>query len=150
LIHHRHLDAFGVVEPGITHVARALQRLLGLVELLQDGQRVRVDGFRLRDLRPWQDYATDHALNALLPFSGVCNSHCQFCFEYGIPYARECSFMPLAEVEARLAHYDAATGRCLFPSHRPQLETFLHTQVLEIIRRARERDPDAVFTRDEP
>ena len=145
MIHHQRLAAFGVVEPRITHIARELQRLLSLVELLQDGQPVQVNGFRLRDLRVWQDYATDHALNALLPISGVCNSRCQFCFEYGIPYARECSFMPLAEVEARLAHYDAATGRCLFPSHRPQLETFLHPQALEIIRRARARDPEAVF-----
>lgn len=137
--------SFAVIEPRIVQIARELQRLLSLVELEKDGEPVRVDGFRLRDLSLWQDYVASSALNALLPISGVCNSRCRFCFEQRLPYPRELSLMPVAEASTRLKYYAPDTGKCLFPSNRPQMETFLHPQALDIIEMARARDPDAVY-----
>lgn len=137
--------SFAVVEPRIVHIAHELQRLLSLVELEKDGEPVQVDGFRLRDLSTWQDYAASSAMNALLPISGVCNSRCRFCFEQRLPFPRELSLMSAAEAGTRLKYYSQATGKCLFPSNRPQMETFAHPQALEIIEMARLRDPDAVF-----
>jgi hypothetical protein len=138
-------ETFAVIEPRIPQIARELERLLSIVELEKDGVPVKVDGFRLRDLVQWQSHTADSAMNALIPISGVCNSRCCFCFEHGIPFPRELSLMPLAEARTRLKYYDPETGKSLFPSNRPQKETFVHPQALDIIEMTRERDPQVVY-----
>jgi hypothetical protein len=137
--------SFAVPEPRIHHIARQLERLLSLVQLEKDGQPVEVNGFRLRDLADWQTYTTNTAMNALTPISGLCNSKCHFCFEEGVPFAREQSLMSVAEARTRLKYYSPETGKCLFPSNRNHMETFVHPQALEIIELARRREPGKLF-----
>ncbi len=137
--------SFPVIEPRVYQIARELERILSIVELECGGTPVRVDGFRLRDLAMWADHQTDSALNALLPISGICNRRCRFCFEQGLPFARELSLMSVAEVRTRLKYYSPKTGRCLFPSNRPQMETFAHPEALSILEMARKREPGKLF-----
>jgi hypothetical protein len=138
-------ESFAIIEPRITYLAHELQRLLSLVELEKDGKPIKVDGFRLRDLSRWQGYQTNTAMNALTPISGVCNSTCTFCFEEGIPYPREKSLMSVAEARTRLKYYVPENGKCLFPSNRPHMETFIHPNAIEIIEMARQREPEKLF-----
>jgi len=137
--------SFAVIEPRITYIAKELERLLSLVELEKDGVPVQVNGFRLRDLSPWQGYVTNTAMNALTPISGVCNSKCSFCYEEGIPYPRERSLMSVEEVATRLKYYSSESGKCLFPSNRPHMETFIHPKAIEIIEQARRHEPGKLF-----
>ncbi len=145
MIRFRDANSFAVIEPRIWHLKEEIQRLLSLVELEKDGKLVAVNGFRLRHVPDWLDYSTNTAMNALTPISGVCNSKCSFCFEEGIPFPREQSLMSMAETRTRLKYYDPETGRALFPSNRPHMETFIHPQAVEIIKLAREREPGKLF-----
>jgi hypothetical protein len=138
-------ESFAIPEPRIRHVAHELARLLSLVELEYQGRPVSVDGFRLRNLERWVQHSTNTAMNALTPISSVCNSRCQFCFEENVPYAREQSLMSLAEAATRLKYYSPDTGRCLFPSNRNHMETFIHPHAVDIIEMARRREPDKLF-----
>lgn len=134
-----------VVEPRIRHLAREIRRLLSLVELEKDGKPVEIDGFRLRDLSQWRDNYASGALDTVFPFSGRCNSRCVFCSEFGVPFAREATFMTEQEARTRLRHYSPETGACLFPSNRPHMETFLHPRAIEILELARQRDGQQLF-----
>ncbi len=138
-------SSFAIVEPRIENLAREIARLLSLVEFEKEGQPVEVDGFRLRDLSQWRDHQALSALDAVLFISGVCNSHCAFCFEHGVPFARETSFMSEEEVRTRLRHYSPETGVGLFASNRPQMETFLHPKAVEVLEAARQRDKESLF-----
>jgi uncharacterized Fe-S cluster-containing radical SAM superfamily protein len=138
-------QSMAVVEPRLRNLAKEISRILSLVEFEKDGKPVQVDGFRLRDLSQWQDHEAESALDALLPISGLCNSNCAFCFEQEIPFVRERSFMSLSEVRTRLRHYSPESGRALFASTRPEMETFLHPQGLEILEMARQKDPGKIF-----
>lgn len=145
MIKFKNPESFAVIEPRIAHIAHELERLLALVELEKDGAPVKVNGFRLRDLSRWQDYSTNTAMNALTPISGVCNSTCTFCFEEGVPYPREKSLMSVEEARTRLKYYSPESGKCLFPSNRPHMETFIHPHAIEIIEMARRREPEKLF-----
>lgn len=142
---HRNAASFAVIEPRIAHLKSEIERLLSLVELEQDGRPVKVNGFRLKDLSQWCSYTTNTAMNALTPISGLCNSRCDFCFEENIPFAREKSLMSVEEAMTRLRHYSPETGRSLFPSNRPHMETFIHPRAVDIIELARQRDPNKLF-----
>jgi len=141
----RDANSFAVIEPRIVHIQDELRRLLSLVDLESNGRKVAIDAFRLKDLSRWESYTTNTAMNALTPISGHCNSRCHFCFEENIPYPREKSLMSVGEAHTRLRHYDPTTGRALFPSNRPHMETFIHPQALEIIELARRREPERLF-----
>ena len=138
-------ESFAIPEPRIRFIAHEIQRLLGLVELEQNGAPVKIDGFRLRNLARWTDFTTNTAMNSLTPISSVCNSRCQFCFEENVPYAREQSLMSLDEARTRLKYYSPDTGRSLFPSNRNHMETFIHPKAVEIIAMARRREPGKLF-----
>lgn len=137
--------SYAVPEPRIAHIGALLKTLLQVVELEVKGQVVKVDGFRVRNLESWRTHQTNTAMNALTPISSVCNSRCHFCFEENVPYARERSLMSLEEAATRLAHFDPENGTSLFPSNRNHMESFVHPQAIEIIRMARDRQPDKVF-----
>jgi uncharacterized Fe-S cluster-containing radical SAM superfamily protein len=138
-------SSFAVIEPRILHIAKDIQRLLSVVQFEKDGEPVEVDGFRLLDLSLWQDNDIDNALNALVPISGLCNSHCAFCFEQGVPFARELSLMSVEEAHTRLKYYCPTTGKGLFASNRPHMEPFINPAALEILELARRREPDKLF-----
>jgi hypothetical protein len=138
-------DSFAIPEPRIRFIAHELQRILSVVQFENNGRAVEVDGFRLRDLSQWVTYSTNTAMNALTPISSVCNSRCKFCFEENAPYPRERSLMPIAEARTRLKYYSPEKGECLFPSNRNHMETFIHPKAVEIIRMARQREPDKLF-----
>ncbi len=143
----RYLDAncYEVVEPRIAHIKRDLERLLSLIQLEKAGEPVIVDGFRLRNLSSWAEHEISSAWNAVVPISGVCNSKCTFCFEQGIPFARERSLISEDEARTRLKFYSAVANGCLFPSARPHMEPFIHPKALELIELARAHDPHSVF-----
>ncbi len=138
-------ESLAVIEPRIRYLAREIRRLLSLVELEKDGQPVEVDGFRLRELSQWCDNQAASALDAILPISGRCNSRCAFCFEQNVPFVRDTSFMDESEAYTRLRHYSPQTGACLFPSNRPEMETFLHPRAVAILQAARQRDEKNLF-----
>jgi wyosine [tRNA(Phe)-imidazoG37] synthetase (radical SAM superfamily) len=138
-------EGLAVTEPRIRYIAREIQRLLALVEFEQNGEPVKVNGFRLRNLGRWTGYSVHTAMNALTPISSVCNSKCQFCFEENVPFTRDHSLMSLAEARTRLKYYSPDTGTSLFPSSRFHMEPFIHPDVLEIVELARRREPGKLF-----
>lgn len=133
------------VEPRIDAIKGELERILSLVEFERNGQPLRVDGFRLRNLRDWQTGIAESPLDVLGPLSGLCNAHCVFCMERGIPFDRDYSFLSHAEARTRLKSYHPQTGSCLFPSARPHMESLLNPESVQILESARAISPGELF-----
>ena len=51
--------------------------------------------------------------------------------------------MPIEEAQTRLKYYSPETGRCLFPSNRNHMETFIHPKALDIIEMAHRKEPES-------
>jgi Radical SAM superfamily/PDZ domain len=145
MINSKDPEAFAVSEPRVRYIAHEIRRLLALVDLECEGQPVKIDGFRLKNLEQWTGYSVHTAMNALTPISSFCNSRCQFCFEENIPFTRDRSLMSIAEARTRLKYYDPESGRSLFPSSRFHMEPFIHPKAIDIIEMARRREPDKLF-----
>ena len=62
-----------------------LKSVLELVDLEFEGEPVRVDGFRLRDLEEWRTAPEASLEQNLGSLSTACNCKCTFCYEEGNP-----------------------------------------------------------------
>lgn len=134
-------SAFWLSEPRIAAIASELERLLGYVQMEQNGRPLRVTGFRLRDNRQWRTARVNDPLDAVGPIAGRCAARCDFCFEHGLPFARDESLLDRAEAATRLRHFDASQGRALFHSARPHMDPFTNPAALDILEDCRRAAP---------
>ncbi len=136
---------FKMVEPRIAAIKNEVERLLSLVQFERQGHPIGIDGFRLRDLANWKiDYARN-AFDALGSLSGSCNAKCVFCYEECIPFTRDRSILSVEETDTRLRYFSPETHKCLFPSARPYMETFLNKEAINIFKKARSINPQALL-----
>lgn len=134
-------------EPRIELIKRALESLLTVVELEQGGQPVRVDAFRLRDLRHWLVPSRCDPLEVFGYGGTRCNVDCVFCYLKGNPpdlalvSPRRKAEEELREMATRLRHFSPETGRALFPTWGDVYEVFAHPQIMAVLRALREKTP---------
>lgn len=134
-----------VVEPRIEVIKNEIQRILSLINLEKKGRPIKIDGFRLRDLESWKTGIAQNIFDVLGPYSGSCNAKCVFCMERSLPFQRDGSYLTLKEASTRLKYYSSSTGKCLFPSVRPHMETFLNKDTTQILKKARKTQPEELF-----
>lgn len=136
------VKAFAREEPRIELIEATLRSLLALVELEFEGEPVKVDGFRLRDLEDWRT-APDAALQVNLgSLSAACNCRCEFCYEEGNPpglFEREPRFVGLQEARTRARHL--RDGRGLPRESKSSFEPLTNPDYLELMRLVRAQDP---------
>lgn len=134
-----------MVNPQLNFIKKEVERILSLVDLESNGQRLNVDGFRLRDLSDWQNSFVPNAFEAIGSLSGRCNANCIFCPERTLPFDRDLSFIDRKEAATRLNYYSPLKQRGLFPSSRPYMEQLIHPHAMDIIKKAREKSPEELF-----
>ncbi len=138
-------SVFWMSEPRIAAIAAELERLLGYVDLERDGRPLRVTGFRLRDNRQWRTARPGDVLDAIGPIAGLCAARCDFCFEHGLPFARDESLLGRAEAATRLRHFDPVRGQGLFHSARPHMDPFTNPAALDILEECRRAEPSRLL-----
>jgi hypothetical protein len=144
----QNLDSVRVVEPRIELVARQLEALLRVVEFTNNGQPVRVRGFRLRNLNDWVVDVTADPSRLLSYLSWRCGVSCVFCYQKGTPpaCASRGSYAHDREIETRLRYSSPDSGTALFE------QAFFNTDevltrpgILEYLGRIRAMDRKSVL-----
>jgi len=142
----QHLGSYQFLEPRLLMMGRILECVRRMGVFLQAEGPVTVDGFRLRNLRYWARYHCETVVGCLGCLSGYCNARCEFCFRYGSMFQRfPHRLLSRAEAETRLKYYDPAAKKGLPYPVDDTGEIFLNRDLLEILRAARARDPEALI-----
>jgi len=105
---------------------------------------VKVNGFRLRDLKDWVIKLPSVTPNMLLQgLAPRCNASCRFCYIKGNPPGWGFSTRPstdvLTELKTRLRYYDEDAGQALFWSLTHWYEPFNSPDTLECLRLIRQK-----------
>jgi len=72
-------------EPRITYIKDLLESLLTVVDLERDGNLVKVDGFRLKNLKDWRVPSSCDPRRYSATSARRCNAGCLFCYNRGNP-----------------------------------------------------------------
>ena len=138
--------AFVREEPRIQLIDALLTSLLRVVELEFEGQPVRVDGFRLRDLEDWRTARETSLQQNLGSLSTACNCKCTFCYEDGNPdglFEKKPRFVGLDEALTRRRYLH--DGRGLFRECKGFFEPLTNPDFLALMELVREDEPEAVI-----
>jgi hypothetical protein len=146
VIEYHSVKAFAREEPRIELIEATLRSLLSLVELEYEGEPVKVDGFRLRNLEAWRTApATSLQLN-LGSLSTRCNCRCAFCYEEGNPpglFETEPPFVGLQEARTRARYL--RDGRGLPLESKSTFESLSNPDYLDLARLMRAHDPEQLI-----
>jgi wyosine [tRNA(Phe)-imidazoG37] synthetase (radical SAM superfamily) len=140
------IKAFAREEPRIELIAEMLESILALVDLECEGEPVRVDGFRLRDLEAWRTAPELSLEQNLGSLSTACNCRCTFCYEDGNPpglFDREPRFVSPQEALTRRRYLH--DGRGLPRESKGFFEPLANPDFLELFRIVREAEPEHVL-----
>jgi hypothetical protein len=138
--------AFTREEPRVELIDAMLRSLLDVVDLEFEGQPVRVDGFRLRNLDDWRTVHETSLEQNLGSLSTACNCKCAFCYEDGNPeglFEKQPRFVSMAEARTRLRYLH--DGRGLFRESKGFFEPLANPDFLAILELIREHEPELVI-----
>jgi MoaA/NifB/PqqE/SkfB family radical SAM enzyme len=129
-------------EPRINYIRHLLESLLGIVDLEYHGKTVKVDGFRLKNLKQWLSPGGG-ATDILAHVASRCNLNCRFCYNRGAPailrsrspeQEDECG-----EIWARIDQYVPEGRLNIFPNMGSPAEALAHPRILEILQELRQK-----------
>ncbi|MDD4860024.1 MAG: radical SAM protein, partial [Dehalococcoidales bacterium] len=130
-------------EPRIDLVKKTMESLLEVVEFERDGQKVTVDGFRLKNLADWTVAGAGDPRDVFEYLGSRCNCDCVFCCNKGnLPETPAGARMPdagIEELKTRLAYYSPDSGRSLLPAANSVYEVTIHPQFIETLRLLRKK-----------
>lgn len=139
-------DPLDLYEPRLGYIRRLLESLLGIIDLEADGERVQVDGFRLKDPDQWL-VPCGGAGDILAQAASGCNLSCRFCYNKGAtPVLRSGPRDPADEYQeilTRIKHYSPQAGLGLFPNMGSPGEALAHPYILDILRELRRKTSEA-------
>ncbi len=133
-------------EPRIAFIKRLIEQLLTTVDLEQNGEVVRMDGFRIKNLDDWLVSSPDEPGEIFEYCGSQCSCDCVFCCNKGNP-----SFLPVCysprqtaeqqfeEIKTRIKHFYPEAGKALFPSFGCVYEVMAHPYFIEVLRLLREK-----------
>ncbi len=137
------MDSASFYEPRISFLAGQLESLLSLVELEYQGEPVKVDGFRLRNLEHWVGFYMGNPADLLLHAASRCDCDCVFCYNRGsvetLGWPERSPREELEEILTRLRYYEPRSGRGLFPAFGGPQEPLLHPHILTLLKELRAR-----------
>jgi hypothetical protein len=136
-----------IYEPRIPYIRRLLEMLLSVVDLEQLGEKVAIDGFRLKHPGQWLKPGGG-ASDLLAQAATRCNLRCRYCYNLGSPPLFQTEPRPVEEeyeeILARIALYVPGSKLGLFPVSGSLCEMLAHPRILDIMAALR-RKTNEVF-----
>ncbi|MBI2847625.1 MAG: radical SAM protein, partial [Chloroflexi bacterium] len=137
-----------IYEPRIELIRRQLEAILAMVELEQNERPVRVNGFRLKDLKDWCVTSTPDP-NDIIDYLGArCNCDCVMCCNKGNPTEVALNIIPRSqeqiyqEIRTRIRYFSPGKGTALFPCPPGVVyDVLAHPRSLETLRSLRRKSP---------
>ena len=141
------IESYTYTEGRLGMIKRDLERVLGSGYFMQGREVLRVNGFRLKDLREWSHYPCNGMFENVGSISSYCNCDCEFCFEKGtkgLGIMLDRCQLSLRELNTRIKCYSPEKKTGLLPSARFSLEAFTNPRCLDILERMHEVSPGEV------
>jgi membrane-associated protease RseP (regulator of RpoE activity) len=135
----------GLYEPRISHIQRVLESLLSVVVLESNGNPVKIDGFRLKDLSHWLVPSAGDPAEIYDHLATRCDCDCSFCYLKGNPPSlaldqpKRRTEEEWEEARTRLKYFSPAGKRALFPALGSSYEFLSHPRALDLLRELREK-----------
>jgi hypothetical protein len=132
-------------EPRIPHIKRVLESLLAVIALESNGEPVKVDGFRLKDLSQWLVPSAGDPAEVFDHLATRCDCDCSFCYLRGNPPSlaleqpKRKSEEEWREARTRLEYFSPRGKRSLFPTLGSPYEVLSHPRGLELLRELRRK-----------
>ncbi|MBW2051078.1 MAG: radical SAM protein [Deltaproteobacteria bacterium] len=129
-------------EPRICFIQRALESLLGIIDLEANGKTVQVDGFRLKDLKQW--LGPGGGVSDIIGHAAArCNLNCRFCYNQGTPPSLTPAPGKAAdehkEIQERIKNYVPSAKLNIFPNMGSPAEALAHPHILDILTGLRQK-----------
>jgi wyosine [tRNA(Phe)-imidazoG37] synthetase (radical SAM superfamily) len=132
-------------EPRISHIKKILESLLSVITLESNGNPVKVDGFRLKDLSHWLVPSAGDPAEVFDHLATRCDCDCSFCYLKGNPpslaldqpYRK--SEEEWEEARTRVKFFSPAGKRALFPALGSSYEILSHPRALDLLRDLRKK-----------
>jgi len=127
-------------EPRVDLIKKLIESLLTLIEFEQEGQAVKVDSFRLKNLRDWLVPSAGDPREFFEYTGSHCNCDCIFCCNKGNPPSvavsndldREAED-EFGEIRTRIEYYRPEAGKALFPSLGCTYEVTEHPYFMDVL-----------------
>ena len=132
-------------EPRIPHIKKVLESLLSVITLESNGEPVKVDGFRLKDLNQWLVPSAGDPAEVFDHLATRCDCDCSFCYLRGNPPSlaleqpERKSEEEWQEARTRLKYFSPRGKRSLFPTLGSPYEVLSHPRALELLRELRRK-----------
>jgi membrane-associated protease RseP (regulator of RpoE activity) len=130
------------LHPLVRYVKGRLEDILHFVDLEKNGEVVKVNGFRLKNLKNWAVSRERGLFDNVSPFSGYCNLNCDFCYEKGNPLPLEKGLLSVEEVETRRKYFSTVKGTGIVKGNKLGMEPFTNPRIIDILKIIREHSPD--------
>lgn len=136
------------VEPRIQHIQMMINALLKIVDFEYNGESVKVDGFKLKNLDNWTSQNLYGVDSLVAHLARQCDSDCQFCYHKGNPpdYAlgKKSSFISEVEMDTRLSFFNEKENTALFASNYEQKEVLYDPNSLKYLKKIREKSKNMI------
>lgn len=132
-------------EPRIEHIKKLLEKILRVVELEAEGQPVKIDGFRLKNLSHWLVPSAGDPAEVFDHLATRCDCACAFCYLKGNPpiLSLRCPQRSAAEEYAaaltRVKYFYPECRRALFPNLGSPYEILAHPYAFDLLRELRKK-----------
>lgn len=136
-------------EPRIQHIQSLINLVLSIVDLEYEGEKVEIDGFRLKNLDDWvvDDFFGSSSMISHL--ARKCDSDCKFCYHKGYPknfsIGAKSSFISKLEMDTRMHFYKPKEGKSLFVSSYEQKEVLYDPKTLGYLNELREKSDELIM-----
>lgn len=133
-------------EPRIAQIQETINALLQVVDLEYDGQPIKINGFRLKDLSHWEVRDNYGVEGIIAHLARRCDSDCRFCYHKGnppdFPLGKSDDFVSEEEMETRLEYFKPEKSSTLFLSTYEQKEVLYDPKTIKYLKKLREKTSD--------
>ncbi|HEY42239.1 MAG TPA: radical SAM protein [Dehalococcoidia bacterium] len=143
---HSHSSKTAFYEPRIDLIKKLIESIMTMVEFEQDGQVIRVDGFRLKDLQDWLVSSTGDPREVFEYAGSHCSCDCVFCCNKGNPSSIVVDDSPnrtaeeeFEEMRTRTKYFSPEASKALFPGLGCVYEVLEHPFFMEVLHLLREK-----------
>ncbi|MFH1091413.1 MAG: radical SAM protein [Pseudomonadota bacterium] len=144
---HHPPDPLDVYEPRLRYIQHLLESLSAVVDFEFEGRKVRVDGFRLKNLDQWRGPGGG-ASDILAQAASRCNLGCLFCYNLGSPPALRpkprSAEDELQEMLTRIRYYVPGSKQNLFPNAGSPGEILAHPYIADILTALRRKTQEVL------
>jgi len=136
------LASYKPQEPRLVMFGNFLRHMIQFTEFESEGERVVVDGFRLKNLPFWARYPQPRVLDNFGEICSWCSCNCEICFLKGAEIGHtKRAMLSVAEARTRAKYFSTQKKLGLPVGHAQPGEPFLNPSIMDILKIARETEP---------